>query len=204
MTKFICILVTFISFSTISFAAEIPSDAALKKIGVTYRVTIDKHATLNTLYLEQDVHEPTDIINAQGRKRMVIVNTGKEMSSRWLKKHIIEDIMLNSDLNNYSDARNQLNQLTELFNDPLLSYDQITFELNGNNQTMIFINKIQAAGYYSSDIFDLMLSSWIGHTPPSRSFKQEIMGNQVNQKALDLEQQIINGNRKYYRQVSGI
>ena len=78
-------------------ADESNSQGPLLQVGLALRVTPDNHQMLNYLYLQNTANTSDAIIKTSGVKRMHMVNAGKGMSSRWLKKVLMEDILVNND-----------------------------------------------------------------------------------------------------------
>lgn len=188
-------------------ADESESPSPLLQVGLALRVTPDNHQMLNYLYLQNTANNADDIIKTPGVKRMHMVNAGKGMSSRWLKKILMEDILINNDRKDYEPVQDQLNQFIAIFDQPLLSGDELTLETNSNMQTLVFINQQQVAGFTGDGIFNLMLSTWVGDVPPSRVFKQEIMGNKISEKAIQLDNQFAMDTQTFFsddEQLSGL
>lgn len=198
MKHFIFLLTAF--FVALTVNADNSPQTPLIQQGLAVRETPDKHIILNYLFLQQPAKGVSAIHNAAGNKRMHLINAGKIMSSRWLKKLWREDIVINNSRGEYEPFQDQINQFISIFNQPLYSGDELSIETNNNQQTLVFINQQQVAGFEGTQIFDLLLNTWLGSAPPSRVFKQQIMGNLTSDKAIQLDTQLSLNKQAYYEQ----
>lgn len=75
--------------------------------------------------------------------------------------------------------KERLKELEEIFQQTVNSGDKITFEYTANDMLTVSINgKVMKSWKNSRSLFDALLKIWIGPYPPSRAFKENILGKE--------------------------
>ena len=144
------------------------------------------------LWLPQPSSDPDYIYDASTSRTMQIVVIAERWSPRKWTAQWQNNIAINNDLNALTeDTRTALATFTSLLKEDLRSGDEIRIEYTpgesiseGGTQgegtqgtgTRVLLNRETAVQTSDAGLFNLLLNTWIGKLPPSREFRQQILG----------------------------
>lgn len=152
-----------------SFAAN-----ALQLNGIATHEQLRKEFYIGALYLETPTHDAAAIASLAGSKRMVLRITADRWSPMQYAQQWNQMILINnggSALNaNVMDVLN----FTSIPKGDLVAGDEMTIEVD-HGATLVNLNGTTVMRASSTNLFNLLLSTWVGARPPSTEFKRDIL-----------------------------
>lgn len=109
---------------------------------------------------------------------MVFFFLQDDVSSEKVARIFTEELLLNNPgWDHRSLNKDRLNELKEVFQQTMNAGDKITFEYASNGMLTVSINDKAVKNWKNSrSLFSALLKIWIGPYPPSRAFKENILG----------------------------
>ncbi|WP_299728864.1 chalcone isomerase family protein [uncultured Endozoicomonas sp.] len=132
---------------------------------------------IGALYLAEPTSNPEEIYASQGYQRMAFVMLVSKMSARRIANAFYESIQLNTPPAEQEEMKDEIAELLALVDGSMKRGDQAVFEYLPDQGVRIEIAG-EEKGMIAADkrLFNLILRVWIGETPPSKTFKDEILG----------------------------
>jgi hypothetical protein len=141
------------------------------------------------LYLSEDVIDAEAIINSDKDKRMLMLFSGESMSARKFHMEWGASIEMNNNgLDDYHKVALKGGGLDEFLRLPkkvsdgkfytndMLSIELARSEKTGNINTVVKYNEKIVLAKKGGALFRVLLRGWIGETPPSEDFKNQLLG----------------------------
>ncbi len=155
-----------------------------------YRV-LNQDYYIAALYLAKPLKSSSvqEILSSTQSKQMKLLVNAPRWSPRLWQKQWQSDLDINNP--NATEALlDQLTTFTQLLKAELVSGDLVTFNYQENIGTQIHINEQLMQSTQNIELFNALLTTWIGKLPPSRYFKKNILSlnndqiTQVNMQTL--------------------
>lgn len=140
------------------------------------------------LYLPQRESQPQNILNDIQIRQMKLLVTTQRWSPRLWTKQWQNNIAINNP-KAHEKLQHDLNRFSSLLNDDLVAGDVININYQPQSGTHVLINQQLLLSTTNIELFNALLSTWIGKLPPSRDFKNRILKLANDQRTqVDLQQ----------------
>lgn len=137
------------------------------------------------LYLETQQQNPGITHSMQGQKRMEVRVLNNYSKRRWFNLWM-QSISINNSREIFSDSAQDLITLMQAPKSAPKRGDFIEYLSSPDRGTSMRFNGTELVAGLPSEVFGLLLNTWIGAIPPTTSFKNEILGKQSNPEAVAL------------------
>ncbi|EAS47140.1 hypothetical protein GB2207_11003 [marine gamma proteobacterium HTCC2207] len=137
------------------------------------------------LYLETQQQNPGITHSMQGQKRMEVRVLNNYSKRRWFNLWM-QSISINNSRETFSDSAQDLITLMQAPKSAPKRGDFIEYLSSPDRGTSMRFNGTELVAGLPSEVFALLLNTWIGAIPPTTSFKNEILGKQSNPEAVAL------------------
>lgn len=134
---------------------------------------------VGALYLESPSADPQVIINSQQHKRMEFHVLMKKVSARRLSNALHEALLLNISKQEHKQLQPAIETMLSFFEGNLRAGDKVVFEYQPGLGTKVQIGKSLKGTIAGKDFYSAMLKIWVGESPVSREFKEQILGSQA-------------------------
>ncbi|WP_066014732.1 chalcone isomerase family protein [Endozoicomonas atrinae] len=132
---------------------------------------------IGALYLEEPTSSPEEIYASDSHQRMAFVMLVSKMSARRIANAFYDSIQLNSPPDEQEAMRDDLERIFTLVDGSMKKGEQAVFEyLPGKGLRIEIAGVEKGVVPASKEVFNLFLRVWIGETPPSKSFKEQVLG----------------------------
>jgi len=136
---------------------------------------VDSYA--GALYLEQLSQDAQQIIHSQQHKRMEFHVLLKKVSARRLSNALYEALLLNLTPAEQKSLEKPIAKLMSFFDGQLYKGSRVVFHYVPQKGTQILINDKVVGSVQGQDLYGALLKMWIGESPVTREFKQQILGS---------------------------
>ena len=137
------------------------------------------------LYLETQQQNSGITHSMQGQKRMEVRVLNNYSKRRWFNLWM-QSISINNSREIFSDSAQDLITLMQAPKSAPKRGDFIEYLSSPDRGTSMRFNGTELVAGLPSEVFGLLLNTWIGAIPPTTSFKNEILGKQSNPEAVAL------------------
>ena len=137
------------------------------------------------LYLETPQKNPDTVHSMQGERRMEVRVLNNYSKRRWFNLWM-QSIYINNSRETFSESAQDLVTLMQAAKSAPQKGDFIEYLSSPDKGTSMRFNGTQLVADLPTEVFGLLLNTWIGAIPPSTNFKQEILGKQRNPEATQL------------------
>ncbi len=120
-------------------------------------------------------------------KRMVVRYIPETYSYRKVSRHFKERIAMNNDREIWQPLTREIITFSRIFNDNFVRGDEIRLDFIPGKGTQVYLNDVLFETIENPEFFNLMLDAWTGTVPPSKAFKQGIMGELSDADVTDLK-----------------
>jgi len=158
--------------------------STLELNGIAIHSELRNEWFLDALYLTSKTDDAEEAVNSPGVKRMELRVLADSLSGRRLKRFWIERIKNNNEASSVLANAKSVRDFATLMDNDLVSGDIVTIDALPSS-TVISINGSEV-GQISSEVFPLILRTWIGDRPPSSEFKEAILGDNSQVERSDL------------------
>lgn len=134
---------------------------------------------VGALYLESPSNDPQIIINSQQHKRMEFHVLMKKVSARRLSNALHEALLLNISKQEHKQLQPAIDTMLSFFEGNLRSGDKVVFQYLPGQGTQVQIGNVLKGTIAGKDFYSAMLKIWVGESPVSRDFKEQILGTQA-------------------------
>tara|TARA_B110000503_G_scaffold111112_1_gene166295 strand:+ start:10576 stop:11826 length:1251 start_codon:yes stop_codon:yes gene_type:complete len=179
--NFLCILAGVVSLLLLSFSAQ----AELRLNGSSIYTDLGKDQFVASLFLETAQKEAHNIETMKSEKRMELRVLNNYSMRRWVNMWM-QSISINNSRETFSESAQQLIALMQAPKSAPQTGDIIEYISTPKGGTSMIFNGTELISGLSTDVFDLLLRTWIGAIPPSTSFKEELLGTQINSRVQGL------------------
>ncbi|WP_422445112.1 MULTISPECIES: chalcone isomerase family protein [unclassified Endozoicomonas] len=132
---------------------------------------------IGALYLEEPTSSPEEIYASDTHQRMAFVMLVSKMSARRIANAFYESIQLNSPPDEQEAVKEDLEKIFTLVDGSMKKGEQAVFEyLPGKGLRIEIAGDEKGIVPASKELFNLFLRVWIGETPPSKPFKEQVLG----------------------------
>lgn len=104
----------------------------------------------------------------------------KFLKARFAAGRFTRLLLHNAAINNPDEAiqnnKEFFDQFVELMNHSFYRGDHIVFSTQGNEAFAITLDGVEIGRVKSRELFDILLNGWIGDVPPTRIFKESLLG----------------------------
>ena len=150
------------------------SQLKLKGIGLVQELRNDIY--VGALYVPPGVKSMNLIRESNTPKRMSIRFVTDNYSYRKVSRHWKERIAMNTPREIWRPMTKDIVRFSALFQENLMSGDEINLDFVPGRGTLVYVNKILFQTINNPAFYDLLLNVWVGSVPPSKTFKQGILG----------------------------
>ena len=165
----------------LSFSAQ----ADLRLNGSSIYTDLGKDQFVASLFLETAQKEAHIIETMKSEKRMELRVLNNYSMRRWVNMWM-QSISINNSRETFSESAQQLIALMQAPKSAPQTGDIIEYISTPKGGTSMIFNGTELISGLSTDVFDLLLRTWIGAIPPSTSFKEELLGTQINSRVQGL------------------
>ncbi|MBO9483706.1 chalcone isomerase family protein [Salinisphaera sp. G21_0] len=132
---------------------------------------------IGALYLEEPTSSPEEIYASDTHQRMAFVMLVSKMSARRIANAFYESIQLNSPPDEQEAVKEDLEKIFALVDGSMKKGEQAVFEyLPGRGLRIEIAGDEKGIVPANKELFNLFLRVWIGETPPSKPFKEQVLG----------------------------
>lgn len=140
-----------------------------------YQLTRDYY--LGGLYLPKTSDDINYIHAASTSKRMqIIINIPTWTPRRWAQVWQNNIAINNDNLGTNEQIQQALQNFTGFLKDDLKAGDVITIDYQAYGNSRVLLNNELAFETAGTDFFNYLINTWIGPLPPTREFRQAILG----------------------------
>lgn len=167
-------------------------DITINHVGSAMRYHGNKPMYMASLYSEDSFPNTAVLYSNDGSKALKLVIMNEAVSYRRIKRTIKNDLAISLTTEEYIDLQPEINALlTALKGDYHLgtlvdiSYDSLkdTTEIQLDSQAKTTIE--------GKSMFNALLRSWVGQRPPSRAFKEALLGDIAPVIDISLEKELL-------------
>jgi hypothetical protein len=137
---------------------------------------------VGALYLEEQSTDPKAIMNSDTHKRMVFHVMLKKVGARRIASALQEALILNLTEEEHVGLSDELAQMLGYFTGKMHAGDESIFDYIPSVGTRITINNEVKGIIPGKEYFTAMLAIWIGENPVGRTFKEDVLGLNVDVK----------------------
>ena len=174
-------LMVLTSIALLSSIAQ--ADLALNGSSIYSDLGTDQFAA--ALYLETRQQNSQVIQSMPGEKRMEVRILNNYSKRRWFNLWM-QSISINNSRENFADSAEDLVALMQAPKSAPQKGDLVEYISSHERGTSMRFNGTELIAGLSSEVFDLLLYTWIGAIPPTTVFKDEILGLRSNVQATRL------------------
>ncbi len=155
----------------------LPASADLVLNGSAVYQQLTRNYYLAGLYLPQPAQSAETIFSPAVARRMQLVVTTDHWSPRKWRSQWQNNIAINNDgLQASPQLQQALMDFTRLLRRDLQTGDEIRIDYQPGGATRIQLNRELVMTENGPQLFDALLRTWVGKLPPSREFRQQILG----------------------------
>lgn len=191
-----CIAIVFSIYSTLVIAgspdvdflgAKIPKEIILENTqektnlqGYAANFVGENPLYVGALFTSKMQKEASMLLLEDLSMAMVFFFLQDDISSEKIVRIFMEELLLNNP--GWDDEplnKERLKELEEIFQKTINSGDKISFEYASNDMLTVCVNGKPLKSWKNSrSLFGALLKIWIGPYPPSRAFKENILGKE--------------------------
>ena len=112
----------------------------------------------------------------QGRQQINLKVTADQLSARKLRRFFIQGAAVNNTEESLKSNSVHMASFASSIKGRLVKGDHLAFSFDGQSLTAVHVNDIELVEIKSADFFYVVLSALTGEVPPSRDFKNAILG----------------------------
>lgn len=161
------------------------SSLELKGIGVATEFRTETY--IGALYAPVGLESVALFKDYTTPKRMVVRYIPETYSYRKVSRHFKERIAMNNDREIWQPLTREIVTFSRVFNDNFVRGDEIRLDFIPGKGTQVYLNDVLFETIENPEFFNLMLDAWTGSVPPSKAFKQGIMGELSDADVTDLK-----------------
>lgn len=178
--------ILYFCFTTLLFLALLPTtiysaanitvgSTSLQLNGLAIQSELRSDWFINALYLSTKSNSSEAILTDVSPKRMEMKVLADNLSGRRLKRFWVERIRSNNQPSEVLALAKQVKNFANAMGQNLVANDVVAIDFIPGQATRISINGSQT-NEFSPKLFNLILKSWIGERPPSKEFKDAMLG----------------------------
>jgi len=169
-----CRLWAYICFTSLLWAAS-PA-YALTLNGVAQYTALDQPIYIAALYLPEKQSQRQQILQQPQFQRMLLKVTAQQWRARQWQKQWLNDININNRPSVLSSLQQDIQRFTQILPSGLQKGDEVRIEYHPEKGTQVLINDAQILQTNDRELYVCLLKVWLGDLPPSREFKNQILG----------------------------
>lgn len=131
---------------------------------------------VGALHLEKPSKQPSEIFLDESRQRMTFTMLVSKMSARRIANAFYDAIQLNTTEKEQLELEQDLQLFMGMIDGSLKKGDEGVFEYIPGTGARVTIAGEEKGIIPGKKFFNAILKVWIGETPPSQRFKEEILG----------------------------
>ncbi len=163
-----------LGFAKETVTLEDGSQVELKGIGLAQELRNDIY--IGALYAPAG-YESMDLIQESTTpKRISVRYIADNYSYRNVSRHFKERIAMNSAREVWQPLTREIVTFSRLFNQNIVAGDEIILDFIPGKGTLIYLNGLLFETFENPQFFNLFLNAWIGSVPPTKAFKEGILG----------------------------
>ncbi|PWK53409.1 TonB family protein [Pleionea mediterranea] len=171
-------LFALICITSVSAAEQVTladgSSLELKGIGVASEFRTDIY--IGALYAPVGLESLSLIKDINTPKRIEVRYLADNYSYRKVSRHFKERIAMNNDREIWQPMTREIVTFSRLFKQNFVTGDEIRIDFIPGRGSEVYLNDTLFETIENPQLFNLLLESWVGSVPPSKSFKQGILG----------------------------
>ena len=153
--------------------------------GIAAQEQLRKEYYVGALYLETPAHDAAAVASQAGAKRMVLRITADRWSPSQFAQQWNQMILINNGGSTLNANVMDVLSFTGAPKSDLIAGDELAIELE-RGATQITLNGTTVVRSTSPNLFNMLLSTWIGARPPSSEFKRDILNLPHDKAGTDL------------------
>lgn len=158
--------------------------SALTLNGVAQFSKLSTPLYLAALSLPSKQNDAKQILKTKQWQRMDLYVLRDEWRPRQWQRQWLNDISISATPAQLEAIKDDLHHFAQLLPQPLIKNDHVSIEFYPSKGTLVKINGVLFLQTQNEWLFKRLLSIWIGELPPSRQFKQHMLGKDIQQKWL--------------------
>lgn len=164
----------------VDFPQNLPANTLHPKMKLNGAALRELYLLVDTyvgaLYLENPSHSASQVIASEQHKTMIFHVLLKKVSARRLSNALQEALLLNLSKQQHHDLQNDINTMLSYFSGNLKKNQRVIFHYTPNRGTQVTVAGKVKGLISGNKFYKAMLKVWIGKSPVSRSFKENILG----------------------------
>lgn len=136
---------------------------------------------VGALFTPQEQFNSKQILSVNNSKKMTLKFV-TDYSTRKMTRLWKQRIAMNNPKSKWQAMTKEIKQFASIFKRSMQSGDELTIDFVPSSGTNIYLNKTFFLNIPELDFYKLLLNVWIGHIPPTESFKDGITGNYTEQE----------------------
>jgi len=163
------------SLANESVTLEDGSTLTLKGIGVAQEYRTDIY--IGALYAPTGYDSINLIRDASTPKRVAVRYIANNYSYRKVSRHWKERIAMNAEREVWGPHTRAIVEFARLFKQNIVTGDEIVIDYMPSVGTKVYLNGVFFHTIDDPMFIDLLINSWTGTVPPTKAFKEGILGN---------------------------
>ncbi len=164
----------------VDFPENLPANTLHPKMKLNGAALRELYLLVDTyagaLYLEEPSQSASQIIASEQHKTMIFHVLLDKVSARRLSSALHEALLLNISKHQHRDLQSDINTMLSYFSGSLKKGQQAVFHYIPNHGTQISVAGKVKGLIAGKDFYNAMLKVWIGKSPVTRAFKDNILG----------------------------
>lgn len=169
---------------SLALCLSFSSTYALTLNGIAQFSKLSTPLYLAALSLPSKNQDAKRILKTKQRQRMDLYVLRHEWRPRQWQRQWLNDISISTPPKQLEKMKDLVHEFAQLLPEALVENDHISIEFYPDKGTSVRINGVLFLQTDGRDLFQSLLSIWIGELPPSRQFKKQILGEGIEQKWL--------------------
>lgn len=167
-----------IVFSLVCFVCQLSNAAVYEPpaIGFAEYVELGQEQFVVSLNAESFDLASDQSFSLRGRQQINLKVSAARLSPRKLLRFFIQGAAVNNDTSRLKNNAIHMASFAALIKGRLKKGDHLSLSYDGESQTAISINEVALTEISSAEFFSMILSVFVGDVPPTREFKNAILG----------------------------
>ncbi len=150
--------------------------ALLSPTGFAKYSELEEDLFLTALSLDEQYAQLEDIHSNNGVRRLEFKFMIDNLSPRRFSRILIQSAAINNPSGVFEKNSAALFRLFEQFRDDFQYGDHLVIEANQLGELKTTLNSVELGRVNSYDLFNILLNVWVGDIPPTRQFKNLMLG----------------------------
>ncbi|MCO7222994.1 TonB family protein [Pleionea sp. CnH1-48] len=165
------------------------SQVQLKGIGLAKELRNDVY--IGALFVPPGVNSLNVIKENSTAKRMSLRFVIDNYSNRKIGRHWKERIAMNNPREVWRPLTKEIVTFSNLFKENFIRGDEINLDFVPGKGTLVYINDVLFDTIQNPDFFSLLMNAWVGSVPPTKAFKEGILGESSQSTSKNLKTKFV-------------